>query len=58
MLGNEQAARGNADTFGLASEQGMVPFTSQATHRPSLSMASQFHPLLDEIQAHRSHQLP
>lgn len=46
MLGNELVARGNADTLGLASEQGMVPLTSRATHPPSLSMASQSHPLL------------
>lgn len=58
MLWNEQAARGNADACGLASEQGMVPLTSWATHPPALSMASQSLPLLDKIQTHQSYQLP
>ena len=48
MHGNEQAARGNEDTLGLALEQGMVPLTSRANCPPSLSMASQSHPLLDQ----------
>jgi len=32
MLENEQAARGNADTCGIPSEQEIVPLTSWATH--------------------------
>lgn len=57
MLGNKQAARGDEDTLGLASEQGMVSLTLQATHPPCLQLRCLTLCLI-EIQTHQSYQLP